>query len=86
MFINLLCGSTVSLMSKNSSSLALPILASVFETFLDFYEVEYDDGFQKIIHQSKIRDQDTANKVSIDASLVSCCRMPVCRMPCLPAK
>ncbi|XP_028406009.1 PHD finger protein 20-like protein 1 isoform X2 [Dendronephthya gigantea] len=28
----------------------------------DFYEVEYDDGFQKIIHQSKIREQDSTNK------------------------
>jgi hypothetical protein len=31
--------------------------------YLDFYEVEYDDGFQKAIHQSKIRDQDATNKV-----------------------
>jgi hypothetical protein len=30
---------------------------------IDFYEVEYDDGFQKAIHQSKIRDQDATNKV-----------------------
>ena len=35
----------------------------ILELFLDFYEVEYDDGFQKIIHQSKIREQDTTNKV-----------------------
>ncbi|XP_046839129.1 PHD finger protein 20-like protein 1 isoform X2 [Xenia sp. Carnegie-2017] len=29
----------------------------------EFYEVEYDDGFQKLIHRGKIRDKERASKV-----------------------
>ena len=46
------------------SGVPVATVASLFwNYFVDFYEVEYDDGFQKIIHQSKIREQDTTNKV-----------------------
>ena len=53
-------------LAEELSGIPVATVASLFwNDFLDFYEVEYDDGFQKIIHQSKIREQDTTNKVKI---------------------